>query len=285
MKMTVYIDMLIILNFLVNYIFIKITALLTFTEYKITRIIFASFIGAICSIMIIYDISVCLSLVLKFLSIILCCYIAFGYRGIYRFLKNIIVMFCTYMLFTGFLVVISEYSTQFFIKNFSFYVSINPLLFVIGISVFYILISVIEYLFFRQAPEYLYNIVVETDYESFTATAFYDTGFKLRDVLCNNGVIMCCLDFLMKVGAFNTAAAVSDFYDKGNSVNSSILPLFYSDVSGGGMLAGIKLNRVYVTKNNKNIELKNIVLAVSKNNFSQSEEIIFGKDIYDRLGN
>ena len=281
--MIVYIDLLIVLNLLINYIFIKITALITSSVYTTLRILLSAFAGALCSIIILFDITLALSFVFKIASVILCCYIAFGAESFYRFIKNILVMSGIYMLFTGFLTIISEYSTRLYINNFSFYISINPVLFVVSIFCFYTLIKAADFFYFRDRKQYLYNIEIETDYDSFTGIAFYDTGFKVRDIVCNNDVIMCCLDFLKCAGALKTVEIIENFYKC--NVSTEILPVFYSDVSGGGMMAGIKLNRVCIKRNDKLIELKNIVLAVSKNKFSQSEEIIFGKDIYDRLGN
>ena len=48
------------------------------------------------------------------------------------------------------------------------------------------------------------------------------------------------------------------------------------------MLAAIKTNKVIIKKNKK--EVKNILLAISKKEFSNERQIIFGKDFYDRFG-
>ena len=86
------------------------------------------------------------------------------------------------------------------------------------------------------------------------------------------------MKYIEETGLTDLYNIINNFY-KGE-VKAGITPLFYSDLTGSGMLAAVKTDIVMV--NNKDV--KNVLLAVSKKEFSKEQDIIFGKDFYDRFG-
>ncbi len=284
MKMTVYIDLLILINILINYIFSRLTALLTSSDTTTGKLILSSVIGSFFSLIILFDISEIFSFVVRVFCILVCVFISFGYKNRFLFARRSFTMLSIYMLFTGFLLVVFESSDRIYVNSCSFYISINPVFFVAAILVFYLLLTAGEFLFCRNDKNFIYTVTVETTHGSFTATAFYDTGFKVKDIICNNDVLMCSLDYLKKQPAYEITQQIIDFYQNGNYSDTSLLPLFYSDMSGAGMLAAFRPVKVTVKSNAGTKELTNAIIAVSKMPFSHQYEIIFGTDIYKRLG-
>ncbi len=284
MKMTVYIDLLILINILTNYIFSRLTAVLTSSDTTTGRLILSSVTGSFFSLIILFDMPEILSFAIRVFGVLVCVFISFGYKSRFMFAKYSFTMLSIYMLFTGFLLVFFENSDRVYVNSCSFYISINPVYFVAAISVFYLLITAGEFLFCRHDKNFIYTVTVKTASGSFTATAFYDTGFKVKDIICNNDVLMCSLDYLKKQPVYKIAQQISDFYQNGNYSDTSLLPLFYSDMSGPGMLAAFKPVKVTVKSNAGTKELSNAIIAVSKMPFSHQYEMIFGTDIYKRLG-
>lgn len=284
MKMTVYIDLLILINILTNYIFSRLTALFTSSDTTTAKLILSSLIGSLFSLLILFDIPEILSFMIRVSGILVCIYISFGYKNRFVFVKHSFTLLSIYMLFTGFLLVVFENSDRVYVNSCSFYISINPVCFVVAITAFYLVITAGEFLLCRHDRNYIYTVIVETCYGSFTAMAFYDTGFKVKDILCNNDVLMCSFDYLKKQPVYEIVQQISDFYQSGNYSDKSVLPLFYSDMSGPGMLAAFKPVKVTVKNNTETKELKNVIIAVSKMPFSNQYEMIFGTDIHKRLG-
>ena len=271
MKMTVYIDLLILVNFVANYFLIKLASVISSSGTDNIRIITASFFGSLFSLVILLEMPLPLSIMIKIFTVVLSSVVTFGFKNKFLFVKRTAVLLVVYILFTGFLYTLFENSSYVYINNSFFYLSINPLTFVGALTVFYLIFTVMEFLFCSVPENYIYKLKVCTKYGNFTATAFYDTGFGVKD-------IMCCMKYIEKTGLTDLYNIINNFY-KGE-VKAGITPLFYSDLTGSGMLAAVKTDIVMV--NNKDV--KNVLLAVSKKEFSKEHDIIFGKDFYDRFG-
>lgn len=284
MKITIYIDVLILINTIINYIFIRLVAVATGAEVTVKKVLASSVIGSLFSIVIILDMTVLQALFLRIIMIVFCSFVSFGYENIYVFVKRNVMLVAVYMLFTGFLMAVFRETATVYTNNFSFYIGINPVYFVAAIFIFYVILSLSEFIFFREPQQYIYPVTVITKYGDFSATAFYDTGFKLKDLLCGNAVMMCSLEYLKTQQLVHITDIISGFYDTGICEDGSILPLFYSDISGSGTVAAIKTEKVIIKKNNGEKELKNIILAVNQKKFAYQHELLFGKDIYNRLG-
>ncbi len=280
MKMTVYIDLLILVNFLVNYFLIKLAAVLSGCGVNTVRILISAFVGSLFSVIILFDIPVLLSIWVKIISVICCSVISFGFEKKYLFVKRTVILLSVYMLFCGLLQMLFENSSYIYINNCSFYLSINPVWFVTAVVIFYIIFSFAEMVLFQHPKNCIYDMEVFAEFGSFSAISFYDTGFRVKDIMCFNPVMMCSVDFLRKAGFDDISDKIERFYN--GETERGIIPLFYSDITGGGMLAAIKTNKVIIKKNKK--EIKNVLLAVSKKEFSNERQIIFGKDFYDRFG-
>ncbi|MBE6865351.1 MAG: hypothetical protein E7492_00120 [Ruminococcaceae bacterium] len=282
MKMTVYIDLLILVNILVNYFLIKLTAVLSNSNINSKRIIISSFIGSLFSLIIIFDMPVIVSVLLKVFSVVFCSFISFGFISKFIFVKRTIILLSVYMMFTGILQMLSEKTSYIYINNCSFYISINPIIFVAVVVVFYMVFTFAEIVFCQHPQNFVYNIVINTEFGNIPATGFYDTGFKIKDIMHQRPVIMCSMDYLGTTGLYDIYSKTERFYN--GDIDKEIIPLFYSDITGGGMLPAFKTNSVIIKKNKNANEVKNVLVAVSKKDFSNERQIIFGKDFYDRFG-
>ena len=76
---------------------------------------------------------------------------------------------------------------------------------------------------------------------------------------------------------------VEDFVS--GTPHGKIIPIFFSDVSGEGMMAGIKVDELTVCLDgNRKKVLQGAILALAQKKILSGAQIIFGKEIYNILG-
>ena len=111
MKMTVYIDLLILVNFVANYFLIKLASVISSSGTNNIRIITASFLGSLFSLVILLEIPFPLSIMIKIFTVVLSSVVTFGFKNKFLFVKRTAVLLVVYMLFTGFLYMLFENSS------------------------------------------------------------------------------------------------------------------------------------------------------------------------------
>ena len=101
-KMTIYVDIVLIENLIMNYIIILATGIILKVKIKHIRIILASLLGAIYSIVAyISPLGIYSSLILKLLLSIIIVYISFNSQSIKQLLKHVVIFYMTSFVFGG----------------------------------------------------------------------------------------------------------------------------------------------------------------------------------------
>lgn len=192
--MVVYADVLIVLNFIVDYFLIKLTAHITKTHIKIFRMVIAAFIGALFSLYIFLPtLNSFLEILLKLFSSAITVFAGFGFGNIRRFLRNIITFFSVTFGFAGAMMGIWYIfrPTGMVINNSVVYFNISPL-FLIAFSVLGYFISFFIRKVFepRSVSAKLCRIEVEIEGKKAEATALIDTGNSLSDPFGSSEIII-----------------------------------------------------------------------------------------------
>lgn len=283
MKLTVYIDILIVVNIIINYILIRLACIVSGSVADFKRKIISSVTGAFFSMAIFFELSDLSSVLLKIISVLLCGSISFGYGNRRFFLKNLFSLIAVNVIFSGFVMLLADKSTFVYFNNYMYYFNINPVMLVLCIFALYIIISAGE-LLFSTPKEQVYDFVIEMNGQEYNLTGFYDTGFGIKDIINDRAVIMCSFDTIKDMASPHMLKEIYSFFTKGEYQSCDIFPLFYGDISGKGMLPAIKAEKVYIEKNGKRTEIKNTAIAVCRQNLSDEYQIIFGKQIMKRTG-
>lgn len=284
MKLTVYIDVLVATNMIINYFLIKITSALSGAVAKQNRIIISSFVGALFSFSILFNISYLTSFIVKIISVFICSRIAFGVKTKRQYFKNTILLSVATFLFSGIVSALFASNTTVYTRNFCIYPNISPLLLVTCIVFTYISVQLFEFVFTTGRKEYFYRADIFYNDNSTTTTAFYDTGFNVKDIVTFRKVLISDLNTVKNILPEDLLTDIVFYYKTGDYTNKNIIPVFYSSINRNGMLPAIVPQKIIVHGNKNITELKDVIIAIAPEQFSADYQVIFGKDIYKLTG-
>lgn len=191
--LTVYVDVLIFLNTLVNYFILLAVRKITRAHTSRLRIVLGSFVGGVSSILIfVEDLGIVMTF-LKLFTALLMTVITFGIKPLKSLLKKIFWLFAISFVFGGlmFAVYIFFDADILIYTNGIVYFDID-VTFLVVCSVFsYIVITVITKFTDKKAPQSKeYYITIQQNGKSVTCKALMDTGNNLREPFSSFPVVM-----------------------------------------------------------------------------------------------
>lgn len=177
--MTIYIDILIIINFLFDMLLL-LTINITLRRYsKIYRLVLAALFGEITLLSLFIPISSILLTILKIMLGIIMVLIAFGYKNIKYTTYNVIYLYMVSIILGGF-----TYYLNIEFKNLNYLI-----LLLIAPLILYIFIKSITAL--KEIKNYYYKVsIVFSNNDTLNITGFLDTGNKLIDPITNKPIIL-----------------------------------------------------------------------------------------------
>ncbi len=254
MKQTVYIDVLVGVNLLINYFLLLAVAKFLSIQSRRLRLLLASMLGALYSLTILLpDVNLILSFILKLAMAATIVFVAYPWRDLMQFFRQIVAFYIMSFGFAGIMLAIWYFISPqgLIIKNSVIYFNISPLLLIVLTVICYLIIRVIYRLTGRQAPEEL-NCRIKIDYSGKTVTcmAKVDTGNMLTEPFSNYPVVV----------VFEKC--IADMVPQEDSGKIRFVP--YEAVSGGGLLPAYKPDLLTVICGKKQIEIHNVYIAVTK---------------------
>ncbi len=280
--MIIYVDVLLVTNFLISYFLLIGSALLMGYTYNRKRILIASIIGSFfCLYILVQNDNKMLDFLIKLASLLVCVFIAYGMKNKRSFIFQSICYVFLNMMMTGIAVMMSYKSSVVLQKNMFFYFDISPVLLVLSSCVIYLLILIFQSIKERVSPKEQYDIDIY--FKNFVIEkipSFYDTGFKIKDVIANKDIVLVSLDKVKDKIPLKIFEAIKSYFDGEYKISDVIIiPIFYNSVKGGGMLPAIRTE--YIIIDGKKID--NIVVAFTENELSESVSAIFGTEIKKQL--
>ena len=280
--MVIYIDVLLITNFFISYFLILSSAILSGYTFSRKNVVAAAVAGALCCLYIFVQAgNVFVDFTFKFISLIICAAIAFGVKDKKRLIIQTVCYMLLNMLLTGLISVLSVRSTMVYENNMFFYFSINPVMLVISSAVIYFIILLFEILKEKISPQniYLFDIYFK-DFSLKGLSAFYDSGFRLKDIVSNKDVIIVGYEKVKDGLPHELKNNICSFLNNRYSdVSGAFVPVFFNTLSGSSMIPAIKSE--YISVENKKI--KNVLVAFTLNELSENVAAIFGADIKKQL--
>ncbi|MBO4433353.1 MAG: sigma-E processing peptidase SpoIIGA [Clostridia bacterium] len=271
--MTVYADILILTNLIVDYFLLLVTAKITRQKPPLWRTVAASFTAAATTLVIFLPeqnrfLDFFLRLILSFAV----CFIGFGYKSLRRFISCSLVFFAVSFCYGGAMMALLYIfkPSGMTIKNSVVYFDISPL-FLIGFSVAGFLISsIFSSLFARRHKdaEHCYLTLTFCGRQA-DFSALIDTGNSLSEPFGSGAVIVadsekCRLAF---------GELTPETYPK----KYRAIPC--GTVLGNSVLNGFRCDKAKVITTKKTVELKNPVLALSASPLCDCEALINPADI------
>ena len=238
--MKIYLDLLMILNFFIDFLLLLTVSLILKRNVSIIRIILGAFFGGISILFLFFNINSISLFILKILISILMILVSFKYVNFKYTFMNFIYLYMSSIVLGGFLYFINN---QFAYKKLGMIFINNG--FSINILFILILTPIILYLYIKQTKNLkynysnYYNIQIIKDNINYDYIAYMDTGNNLIDNMTKKYVIL--------IDKRKLLFDIKEF---------RLIP--YMGVNGSNMIKVVKIDKLVF--NNK--EYKNILLGI-----------------------
>ena len=258
-KMKIYLDLVMILNFLIDFILLLTVSVILKRNIKLTRIMLGAFIGGISVLFLFFNINSILLFLFKIIISILMIIVTFKYINIKYTLVNLLYLYMSSIILGGFLYLLNiEFSYKhigvIFINNglsinFIFLLIFSPL-------ILYIYIKQTKNLRYNYSN--YYNIEIYIKGKSYKYTAYLDTGNILIDNMTGKPVILIDKRKIL----FN----IKEF---------RLIP--YMGVGGSSMIKVIKIDKLIF----EGREYKNILLGIMDKISLDGVDIILNRKLLE----
>lgn len=287
--MTIYIDIVLIENLIMNYIILFATGIILKEKIKTLRLFLASLLGAIYSVVAYMSIlEIYSSMILKIILSILIVYIAFNPQTIKKMWKDILIFYLTSFVFGGaaFALIYIVKPQDILMKN-GLFLGTYPLKTIIlgAIVAFIIIISAFSVVKSKITKKDMFSkIEIQLNEKKIETTAMIDTGNLLKEPITNTPVIVvehtllyeCIpkeilnnLEELLGGDFKNIPESIKDEY-----ISKLKLIPFSSLGKQNGMLIGIKADYIKIKDNEENKEEKkeNIIVGIYNKSLTKRGE-------------
>lgn len=285
--MTIYIDVVLIENVIMNFIILLATGLILKEKIKITRLLLSSLLGAIYSVISYMSIlGIYSSMVLKIILSIVMIYIAFNPQTMKKMWKDILIFYLTSFVFGGaaFALIYIVKPQDILMKN-GLFLGTYPLKTAIlgGIIAFIIIITAFTVVKSKVTKKDMFcEIEIQLNENKIETTAMIDTGNLLKEPITNTPVIVvehtllydCIpkeilnhLDELLGGEFKNIPEEIKEKYIS----KLKFIP-FSSLGKQNGMLLGIKAEYIKIRSDDKEEKKENIIIGIYNKSLTKRGE-------------
>lgn len=266
MVQSVYVDILLCTNFFVHILLLSLTSgIFHRSSEKKSRLFTAAVVGACFSLTIFLpSMSAVTELILKLSSVFGVVRIAFCWKGWKRFLLESAGLFAVSGLFYGILSAVQKIYTVsgLFIFDNAIYFHIRVPIFIICLTAAYAVVWVLHRILSSFVPQQeLYRVKLTIDGRTKEITGFLDTGNHLSEPFSGLPVIICGLSLAASLLSDDLLEAV---LGKENEQSCRVRRIPFSAVSGSGLLAAVKGERIVLTSDEETFCCEEFYVAFSK---------------------
>ncbi|MPM79274.1 hypothetical protein SDC9_126307 [bioreactor metagenome] len=294
MRQVIYIDVLLVLNLIINYILLLLTGLLLKLEFKRVRIFFGALLGSLYSLIILLpELNTLFSFIVKMLVCVLIIFVSFGFGTIKRFLRTSLMFLVMTFLFAGVMVGlwILLKPNGFVYNNSSLYFNFNPLVLIITTIACYLIIRLVVMLLNKRNKSLsVCQFKLHVNEFVFSGKAMMDTGNSLRESFTGFPVVICTYSFLKTCfpkevrpffsGEIDGAVECENTgWDKKNRL------VVYNTIKGKGLLPAFMPDKLILqTLDKSEVTVTKVYIGVINNTAKINEEydMILSPQILER---
>ena len=280
---TVYVDVLITTNFIVDYFILLLTSYLSGSEKKRIRLFFSSVLASLSSLLIFApEMSFLAEFSSKLVISFVIVYIAFGFKNKIRFLKSLLIFYAANVVLAGGTVTVwSLFKPKgMIVKNGAVFYNISPITLVLSTAIVYaVSLAVSKIISSRKIKGREYSIKLIFNSKTVTLTGFVDSGNMLSDTISQTPVIVCdytkikpLLDEKMNK-IFSKENFELGFYE--DIINSGIAEKFrvipFDSLGSSGVMAALVLDGAVIYDENGERKIKDIIMAVTHKKIADGE--------------
>lgn len=281
---TVYVDVLILLNAVVDFLILVLASALAKEQPRVIRLILASFVGALFSLYIFlpstpFWIEFSVRVVCSATSV-LCC---FGFGHIKRFLRLVAFFYAASFLYVGAMLGIwfLFYPSSMAINNGVVYVDFSPLLLLATAFGCYLILTLLRLFTHKSgAGGKQVDLTLIWNTREYTVSALVDTGHNLRDEWLGRPVIVADESVFR---AFFSREELDCFrrgeMDTGSRWADRFRLIPCSTVAGKAMLPALRLDTARVSSKNLLSTVRSPLLALSETSLGGDYHAVAGTDL------
>ena len=284
-RLVVYVDVLIFLNAVVDYLLLSITAVLTKNKPKFWRKLTAAIVAALFSMYIFLPpFGMGVQLLLRFSSSIAAVMIAFGYGYFRKFLRNTFVFYCVTFIFAGFMtgiyILLEPQSMS--INNGIVYFDISPLILITVSFVFYVVMVVFRKIIHRDAESAKRcEVELMLNNKKINKTAMIDTGHTLEDGFGSNTVIIIDKPTAIELLDENNVEKMLNLIPPNPDLGLFFRLIPTKTVSGDSVLPAILLDYINVKIVKNSVIFNKPVAVISKTKLGEDYSVIIPPESTD----
>ena len=242
--MCIYVDVLIILNWYINYFILLGTAKITHIGFNRKKLIFSAFIGALFSLIILLpEMNFFFSVFIKFVISNIIIVIAFSWKGIYSNLKMSLYFSVISFLFAGTMMALETIlnSKNISLNNGVVYADFSIKFLVISTAISYGVLCFIKYLIDKNTGSLEdWYLTISYNNKSLSIGGLADTGNALIDTFSGKPVIICSQSVLKNL------IDIPNFDDIYNCNLKGFRLIPFSTISEGGVIISFKPDSVTI---------------------------------------
>lgn len=257
--MEVYVDVLLLINLLVDYFLLSLTAKLLKKKTSVLRLVLSSLLGALSSLYIFLpQMNIIFEVFIKVAVCGLMTLIGFNNTTLKSFSRSLSVLVAVTFGYAGFMIAFwyTFKPTGMIINNSVVYFNVSPLFLIAFSVVAYLIISIVKIVTEKNCDfAKVCEIEVFAEGKSANLRGIIDTGNSVEDMFSLSEVIVVDESVLYQL---------FDDYPASKNLDNRYRALPLSTVSGAGLLNGYRCDTADVIYNGKKIQLIKPILAISK---------------------
>ena len=274
MRLVIYADILVILNFLVDYFLLLAASHFLSGNVKTYRILLSALLGGASSLYIFLpEINLIIDFLFKIFILLVMSFVAFGLVSIKRYIKSVLIFAAVNCGYTGIMMAVWYLfkPNGMLVNNSVVYFNISPVVLVTLTVVGYVVFTFLNYVFSKTSKlAEKCTVKVTADGKTVELSAIVDTGNSIKDVFGMGEIIVVdrkSIELLFENIAFS------------EKLDNRYRAIPCGTVSGGGLLEGYRCDSGIIKSEHRTVKLSKPVLAVSKTNLPDDYSAIVNPDI------
>ncbi len=280
---TVYVDILILTNFLIDYFLLLLTASLSKIHKKRWRLIISAAVASLSSLLIFApELSAPVEIGINLAVSALIVLIAFGFKNRIRFLKNTVIFYAANVILAGgtllFWSLFKVKGTV--VRNGAVFYNVSPAVLVVTTAVVYAVATIVSKIIKRrQCRNAECDIILKLDGKSVTLSGLVDSGNLLRDMLTGNPVIVCSFDKIKNLFDDRMQYILSkknfemgfyeDIITSGFSSRFRLIP--FDSLGSSGIMTAFVLDSAVIKTKDKEQRIDDIIMAITHKKIASGE--------------
>lgn len=273
--MVIYGDILFILNMIIDYLLLGLTAVVAKRDLGLLRRIIASLMGGLSSFYIFVESeNIVIDLLFRLTVAIIMILTVFGFKNIRILIKSLFIYYSFSVFLSGVSILLSNVikTNVIEINNTYFYIGISPIILIISSVIFYVCLV----LFFRikkgsdGATECLVTLFYK--YNSICLKGLIDSGNSICDLMSDSKIF---ISSEKTIKILTGTDIESYFLMSENADRCRVIPA--STVAGNTVLKAVRIDNARLVISNKEYSFSKPIIAVSANLKDQNYDLIIPK--------